>query len=169
MNSVQRKVRGKKIQERNLELRNQFWPDLNKDMLWHRKRNPGFISIPRTLPYIMQIMDEMSNGKPVSATYFALWCHTFDESFVRNDKSVEMSFESGFRGQRAETTWKNRMKILQELGFIEVKSGPSGPCNYVVILNPHKVVKQHVDSGKYPETDTYRALLDRVLFVGDSL
>jgi len=166
MNVVQTKVRAKKIQERNLELRKQFWPEIKEEMLWYRKRDKGFTTIPRTMTYIMKIMDELSNGKPVSSTYFTLWCHGSDESFIKNDNAKELAFESGFRGERAETTWKSRMNILQELGFIDAKSGSSGAYNYVLIFNPYRIIKKHFESGRISQQDTYRAFLDRAIYVG---
>ena len=94
------------------------------------------------MPLIVQIMDNLSKGKPVSAVYLDLWCRTYDDSFVIANRSKEMVFFSGFNGERAERTWSSRIKILSDLGFIDIKDGPNGPISYVLIKNPfHTIVK----------------------------
>src|SRR5258708_4020394 len=100
----------KKIAKRQLELRNRLWPEfatdpeLVKDLLWSRLTHDGYTSLPKAMPLIMGIMDDLAKGQPVSSTYLELWCRTFDESFVVLSKSRDMAFHSGFSGQRAERT-----------------------------------------------------------------
>ena len=97
--------------------------------------NKGFATIPKTMPIILQIMDDLSNGKPVSSTYLGLWCDTWDNSMVNVSKPAEMAHAAGFSGQRAAYTWGGRIKILQDLRFIDVKAGKSGPISHVLIWN----------------------------------
>lgn len=106
------------LQKRNINLRNELWPELDENRLWNRKKENGFITIPRTMTYIIQILDSLSKGKPLGSTYLTIWCHLFDESFLVIENPKSFAFESGFQGQRCEDTWKKRMKKLQELGFI---------------------------------------------------
>jgi hypothetical protein len=154
-----------KISIRQLELRHQLWPAAKPEHLWLRTVRNGFTTIPRTLPLIFQVMDTMSKGKPVSSTYFDLWCRAFDECFVVLNKPREMAFASGFTGQRAELTWQMRITILRDLNFINTKPGPSGPLSYALIWNPYKVIKKHQEDGKVTE-DFYNALLARSLEIG---
>lgn len=158
--------RVRRIQQSKVELRNQFWPNLKEENLWSRHKDVGFTTVPRTMTYIMKIIDEMSDGKPASSTYFALWCRVFDESLVVINNPREMAFESGFRGQRAEITWRGRMKILHQLKFIDAKEGASGSYHYVLILNPHAIIDQHVKSGKLASRETYNSFLERAITVG---
>ena len=58
-----------KIAEKQRQLRQKLWPDLDESKLWVRTQKSGFTTIPRTMPLILQIMDAMSKGKPVSTTY----------------------------------------------------------------------------------------------------
>jgi len=120
------------------------------------------------MPLIMNIMDDMAKGQPVSSTYFDLWCRTFDEGFVTLSKPREMAFHAGFDGQRAERTWKARLQILADLHFISLKEGPSGPASYALLLNPYKVIKWHYEM-KRPglRHDKYNALLERAIEIGD--
>src|ERR1700733_11826987 len=128
----------KKIERQKLALRASLWPKLKEDHLWMRKHSDGWLSIPRAMPLLMQIMDNLSKGKPVSSTYLDLWCRTYDDSFIVANKSREMAFFSGFTGERAERTWASRIRILADLGFIEVAEGPNGAISYVLIYNPYQ-------------------------------
>jgi hypothetical protein len=56
------------------------------------------------------------------------------------------------------------MKPMQELGFIDIKPGPSGQLSYALIYNPYLVIKQHreADTPGLRE-DKYTALVARAL------
>jgi hypothetical protein len=154
------------IATKQLDQRNALWPGY-EDFLWNRKSFKGFATIPKTMPLVLKIMDEMSNGKPTSSTYLGLWCATWDNSFVNVSRSVEMAHAAGFSGQRAEYTWAARMKILKELWFIDIKPGKSGPISHVIILNPHFVIRKHHAMKTPGLTEaSYNMLIDRALEVG---
>ena len=155
------------IGQKQLALRNKLWPGIKDDKLWLRKGKTGFTTIPRTMPLIMEIMDAMSKGKPVSTTYFDLWCRAYDECFVTLNKHREMAFHAGYSGQRAEQTWSNRIRILVKLYFIDIKPGPSGEMSYAIILNPYEVIKQHHQRKTAGlREDLYNALLQRAIEIG---
>jgi hypothetical protein len=61
-----------KYTEKKLELRKRLWPDVSDKALWHRKATDGWLSIPRTMPIVMQIMNDLSKNNPPSATYLEL-------------------------------------------------------------------------------------------------
>jgi hypothetical protein len=96
----------------------------------------------------------------------ALWHHVFDEAMVTIDNPRMFALESGFTGERAERTWKDRMKILTELGFIEAKPGASGDYNYILILNPYYVVKGLLKKYKEIPQDIINALKQRIIDIG---
>lgn len=158
----------KKIAKRQQELRARLWPEIGPEWVWHRLTHDGFTTLPKGMPLIMSIMDDMAKGQPVSTTFLDLWCRTFDEGFVTLSKPREMAFHAGFDGQRAERTWKQRLNILSELLFISLREGPSGPASYALILNPYKVIKWHYDNN-HPgvRKDKYNALLERTIEIGD--
>ncbi len=145
-------------------MRHEFFEDVPEDLLWHRKRNVGFLSIPRCITFISMVMDDLAKTK-VSSTYLALWCHTYDESLVIISDQEAMAFESGFSGTRPVNTWKTRMKELVDLGFIKAATGRH-TYNYVLILNPFKVIRKHRAEGKIKLSAAYKALFDRALEVG---
>ena len=157
----QRKPR-KKIAQRQLELRARLWPEHHEGFIWQRKKHDGFSTIPRTMPLIMSILDDLSEGHPVSSTYLELWCRAFDECFVTLYKPREMAFHAGHTGQRGERTWRSRMKKLGELGFIDIKAGASGEMSYALIINPYLVIRKLMQE-KHPgiRVDKYNALMER--------
>jgi hypothetical protein len=118
------------------------------------------------MSYIFQIMNWLSPGKPVSQVYFVLWCHTFDEYMITIANPRSMAFEAGFTGERAESTWAGKMKILCDLGFIEGKPGASGPYNYVLILNPYTAIKDLRRQKKAIPENLYNAFLQRTKDIG---
>lgn len=156
----------KKIALQKLEIRASLWPDLDENRLWHRAKSDGWLSVPRSLPLILRIMDSLApKGKPVSQTYFDLWCRTYDDSFVIVSKPREMAFYSGFSGERAQHTWASRIEILESLEFIEVKGGVHGRINYVLLLNPYHIVKKYHEAGKV-SNHYYNALRERAIEIG---
>lgn len=80
-----------------------------------------------------------------------------------------MALESGFTGQRAENTWRERMKRLEELGFIRSTEGVTGDFHYVLLLNPYLAVKKLFENEKYDvPTVLYNTLIDRVDEIGET-
>jgi hypothetical protein len=116
---------------------------------------------------ILKIMDEMTKGTPVSATYLTLWCNTWDNNFVILNKNPDMANSSGFGGQRGEHTWATRMKLLQDLEFIDIKPGKSGPLGNAIIWNPHFILRwhHHIKTPGLTEA-SYNALIETALEVG---
>jgi len=158
----------KNIAKRQLDLRKTLWPEVTDEWLWSRHTHDGFTTLPKGMPLILSIMDDLSKGQPVSSTYLELWCRTFDENFVTLSKPREMAFHAGFDGQRAERTWRGRLDTLHKLHFIDLKEGPAGPASYALIYNPYKIIKWHVDEkNNGVRQDKYNALLERAGEIGD--
>lgn len=154
------------IAKKQQALRDLHWP--NKEAwLWNRKAHRGFTTIPKTMPLILKIMDEMTKGAPVSSTYLTLWCNTWDNNFVVLAKPGELAHASGFGGQRGEHTWATRMKKLQELEFIDIAAGRSGPLGHAIIWNPHYILRWH-HHIKTPglTASSYNALVETALDIG---
>jgi hypothetical protein len=161
------KRRMSKITQKQLQLRKQLWPNLDEKRLWLRNERDGFTTIPRTMPLISFIMDCLSKNKPISSVYLELWCRAYDECFVTLSNHQEHAKHSGFIGQRAVNTWKERIRILAELGFIDLKAGPSGDISYALIYNPYEVIKRHKESKHLGITEElYNSLVARAINIG---
>ena len=156
-----------KIDKAQKRLRQRLWGAVDDTELWHRDRHNGFTTIPRGLQHVMQIMDALSKGKPLSASYLTLWCWLREESVVDIRSPSEFAFESGFTGQRAVSTWRERMRILADLGFVRIEEGRYGPISHVLVLNPHLAVKRLHDAGKIQPV-RFHALVARLEEIGEA-
>lgn len=160
-------IKSAAISKKNLDLRQQFWPKVDASRLWHRKQNKGFTTIPRSMPLICRIMNDLSKGTPLSAVYLDLWCRVYEESMVQLTNHQELAFSSGFSGQRGVQTWRKRILKLQQLKFIDLATGSQGDLSFALIFNPYQVVQYHRDK-KTPglKMDSYNALLQRSSSIG---
>lgn len=118
------------------------------------------------MPLIMSIMDDLAGkGVPVGQTYLELFCRTLDEGFLTLNRPEEMAFHSGFEGQRAVRTWKDRIRKLRDLGFLDIKEGPLGELSYALVLNPFHIIKRAYLAGNVQEKK-WQALVYRANEVG---
>lgn len=163
--ATESKKRLSKIARQKMRMRSSLWPNLDESRLWMREKSVGWLSVPRAMPLLLQIMDSLSKGKPVSSTYLDLWCRTYDDSFVIANKDREMAYFSGFTGERAVRTWATRMRILKDLGFIDIKEGPNGLISYVLIFNPYLLVREYYDAGQVNAT-FFNSLTQRMIEIG---
>lgn len=155
-------TRTNRIGAKTTALRKKLWPDLSVDDLWYRKKFDGFTTIPRTMPIIMNIIDDLTKSKPASKTYFALWGKAYDEMYVSLQNAEDLAYHSGFSGQRAVRTWKERMQSLADIGFIRVASGPRGQLSHAVIVNPHFVIRRlHNEKTAGLTEAAFNTLLER--------
>lgn len=159
--------RNRAIVERQIELRRKLWPLIEDTDLWLRKERIGFATLPRAVPIILTIMDGMNKGKPVSSTYLDLWCRVMDEMFVQLQSPLAMAFSAGYEGERAVRTWRERMKRLNDDGFIDAKPGAFGEMSYAILLNPYHVIRRHYEA-KHPAVTNarYNALMARAHEIG---
>lgn len=155
----------KRIAKKITELRTRLWPDLNEEELWSRNLYDEFTTVPRTMPIILNIIDQLSEGsKRTSITYLALWCQAFDEMYISLQNAPELAFHAGFTGQRAVRTWRERIKVLEEFGFICTAPGTAGPYSHAIIVNPHFVVRRLFAAGTPGLTAaSFNALVERAI------
>ena len=158
-------ILGLSMDNSNPEVRQDVFKHVPPDATWSTL-TPGYTVIPRGLTHVMRIMDSLSKGKPLSDAYFVLWCWTREPHLVVDIRNPRvLAFESGFSGQRMESTWRERMALLCELGFIEAADGPYGDYSYVLLFNPFQVVVALNKAGRV-QAKKYQALSDRLVDVG---
>jgi hypothetical protein len=173
LNAKQSKKRASKAKQNSLKMRAHLWPEVGDSVLWLREdeTRKGFTTMPRTMPAFINLIQDVSkrvsNGKsiPAGKSYLVLWCRVFDEGFLRIDQEAAAALEAGYSGERNVTTWREHLRVLKDLGFIDYKPGPAGPCQFVLLLNPYQAVKALRNKGWLQE-DTYTALLQRALEIG---
>lgn len=164
-NGKQASARRLKMAERAQQLLELHFPGWPEAWLWHRKRNDGFITIPRTLPVVMQAIDAQSKGQPAGHTLFCLWTRSPDHPVLSIENPATFAAEAGFMGERAVDTWRRRMKRLRELNFIQTKPGASGEFHYVLLLNPNAAM-EWMRAHRLVQDDLYSRFLERLTDVG---
>jgi hypothetical protein len=164
-NSKQTAARRLNMADRAAKLMEIHFPAFPKERIWHRKQNDGFTTLPRTLPIVLQVIDEQSKGQPAGHTLFCLWSRSPDHSLLAIDSLATFAAEAGFKGKRAIDTWRRRMKLLRSLGFILTKEGASGEFHYVLLLNPNVAVEVLRQQGKVQDL-LYGRFRDRLIEVG---
>lgn len=160
------KKRLSKAQKATLAMRKQLWPHINDEHLWLRANRDGFTTIPRTMPLFMDLIADASKrvttGKSVPAgkAYLVLWCRVFDEGMVKIEVEAAAAMEAGYVGERNVTTWREHLRVLKDLGFIDFAPGLAGPCQFVLLLNPYHAAKALLGKG-WVQQASYNALYQR--------
>jgi hypothetical protein len=173
LNIKQARMRRNKAKESNLKMRKHLWPDLKESDLWLREdvTRKGYTTLPRTIPLFVNLINDVSkyvtDGKSVPAgkSYLVLWCRVFDEGFLRIDNEAVAALEAGYAGERNVTTWREHLRVLKDLGFIDCKQGPAGPFQYILIFNPYRVAKTLNGKG-WVQQAVYTALFQRAADIG---
>jgi hypothetical protein len=126
---------------RRRELRDRLWVG-EGEKLWHRTTEDGYSTIPRTLPLVMTLIDDLKRkGRDISRVYFDLWCRQIDDSFVEVTDEESLAYSSGFSTPgRNVRSWRERIEMLRELGFISVQPNGSRKYGYILLHHPHRVV-----------------------------
>lgn len=170
-------LKGKAVRSKDIELRDTYFED-SADRLWDRAKHHGFATVPKTMPLIMRALDEISKGKPLGQTYFALFCATWDNGFVRLGRSSDLPYASGFTGPRGVRGWQERMKLLETFGFIEIQASGDQKFGLAFLPNPNIVLLnlwEKKKQGKPPydppglgglQDATMSAFLERAIDVG---
>lgn len=170
--------KGKAVRSKDLELRDTYFPDA-AERLWDRSKHDGYATVPKTMPMVMRALDELSKGKPLGQTYFALFCSTWDNGFVRLARSPDLHYASGFTGPRGVRGWQERMKLLEEFGFVELQESGGQKFGLAFLPNPNIVLlnlwekKKSQGTGPYDppalgglQELTMSAFLERAIDVG---
>lgn len=169
--TAKRRTALQRNKDKRSSMRASIFPDLDQSRVWDIKnitKTKGYTSIPRTMPIIGSIADLMAGkGTPVASTYLELWCRSDEQGFVIVNKHSEIAFASGFSGERGVSTWKQRVRKLEALGFISIKPGSSGDIHYVQIWNPYLVIRDHAAANTDGFSEKhYHTLLERHYDIG---
>ncbi|MGO4395295.1 hypothetical protein AB4Z46_28465 [Variovorax sp. M-6] len=143
------------------------FPGFDETLLWRRKSNDGFTTVPRALPIAMQAIDATSKGAPAGHSLFCLWSRAPDNPLVIVEAPATFAAEAGFSGERAVDTWRKRMRTLRELNFVSTKKGPSGEFHFILLLNPNIAVERMRLAGQVQD-GLYGRFVDRLADIGAS-
>jgi hypothetical protein len=172
LNSKQTQIIINKAKQDAIAMRKHLWPEVTEADLWllEDKKKKGFSSIPRTMPILINIIGDASKqvspkSVPAGRTYLVLWCRIFGEGIVKIENEMVAASEAGYTGERSVSTWREHIRVLKALGFIDYKPGPAGPMNFILMLNPYSVAKA-LKSKKWIQEIQYTAIFQRAMEIG---
>jgi hypothetical protein len=148
------------------KIREEFWPTVP---YWRGPAETGFFCAPRSLPLVLRALRQksLSGSKDPSSVYLDLLANHWSEGIVELSHAEDHAYAAGYANVRI---WQDRMKILEDTGFI--KSAPRGNRRYgtILIVHPSVVMKQLKDEGKIPDDlwKTYRDIQIRSKEVSES-
>jgi len=134
---------------RRLERRNSLWPE-SKALIYDKRNETGFCTVPRTLPLICTLIKHLSKRKDPSRIYLDLWSRQRDDGFVEVEDAEELAASSGYASPpRNVRTWREGMDELERLGFIQTAARGTRKHKYVLLFHPHDVAQRiHHESPK---------------------
>jgi hypothetical protein len=138
------------VAKRREEIRQEHWP--NED-LWTGEKETGWFSVPRSLPLVLTLLSskEISGGKDPSHVYLELLSRQRGEGVIEMAHEADHAFAAGYEGSRAVRTWLERMKILEENGFISTVKIGNLRYKYAAIVHPTTAVQRLRERKMIPD------------------
>lgn len=149
--------------ENDIALRNGMFSDAAK-RLWSHKPSGAFVTIPKTMPFIVRILDEITKGAPVGTVYSTLWTFTWtNDAFIKmGGREKQIAYACRFTGTRGIRTLNDRLVKLRELGMIETASGDAGEISFIFLPNPHYCLyKLWLEKTVKIQTESFNAFMNR--------
>jgi hypothetical protein len=137
---------GSAARERRRKLKEEFWPDA---AAWLGPEESGYFCAPRSLPYILQALSskDVSGDRGPGRVYLELLSSHHGQGVVEMTHEDEHSYGAGYTSGRASRTWKDRMKVLEEAGFIQVTSS-GRKYSKVLLVHPSVAMQRLRDQNK---------------------
>lgn len=145
------------VAKRREEIRQQHF---ETEELWTGEGEKGWFSVPRSLPLVLALLSskEISKKHDPSSVYLELLSRQRGEGVIEMAHEDEHAFAAGYVGTRAVRTWQERMKILEENGFIKTLQVGNQRYKYVAIVHP-TIAVQRLREGKKVDDNWWNAYL----------
>jgi hypothetical protein len=127
--------------EKREKLRNEYF---QTEDAWTGVNEKGWFRAPRTLPLLLSLMRSktLSGRLDPTPVYLELLARHFDGGVIEMTHEADHAYAAGYAGPRAVRSWQERMKLLEKLGFIRIKSLGNQKYRYVLIVHPTAVVER---------------------------
>ncbi len=144
------------------QLRNALFPG-SADDIYHRSMHNGYSTVPRSIGLILTLIEHLAEkGRNPSRVYCELWFRTFDDKLIEVKDEEELAYASGLSVRR----WRERIEILQKLGFIKVAANGSRRYGYILLRNPNNTVQDLKHEGADIPTEWWVAYTKRSIEIG---
>lgn len=151
-------MRKTQTQLRREQIKAEFWP---KDIAWTGENEQGWFRAPRTLPLVLMLLSDksISGSADPSSVYLELLARHRDSGVIEMMSPGEHSYAAGYSGPRGVRTWQERMKLLEQLGFIKSVQSGNQQYKHVLLVHPTIAVKKLHNKGKVSQGwwATYRS------------
>lgn len=148
-------------------LRDSMFPGA-ANRLWEPLPSVGFVMIPKTLPFIVRILDEITKGAPVGRAYSVLWTFCWNnDAFVKMSRARDIAYACGYTGPRGVRLLNDRLIKLRELGMIETAPGTDGEISFVYLPSPHySLLKIWISGTPKIQERSFNAFRERATALG---
>lgn len=92
-------------------------------------------------------MKSLTKRVDARTTYVDLMCRIFFVGVVQIHDEQEHAYCAGFTGKRGVKSWRERMKVLKDLGFIYYRPHLQREIGFVLVRDPHIVASELFDKG----------------------
>ena len=144
--------------ERRAALKLQYF---GEDDTWTAEKEKGWFQAPRILPLIMELLSrkDLSDNKNPSTVYVELLSRNMGGGLIEMAAEASHAYAAGYVGSRAIRTWQERMRVLEDLGFIKTVQIDNRRYAYVAMIHPTVAIQRLRDKGKIDDTwyNTYRS------------
>jgi hypothetical protein len=145
-------------QIRRDNIKGELWPE---EIAWTgEKPEKGWFRAPRTLPLVLMLLSDkkLSGTADLGRVYLELLARHWDAGVIEMASPGEHSYAAGYAGRRGVRSWQERMKLLEELGFIKSRSGGNLQYKYVLLVHPTVAIQALHEDDKLPKAwwDNYR-------------
>jgi hypothetical protein len=145
--------------------KHEFWPN---DIAWTGENEKGWFRAPRTLPLLLALLSskQVSGNTDPTRVYMELLARHVDEGVVQMATDEEHAFAAGYDGDRGVRSWRERMRLLEEIGVIKIKKMGPKKYAYILLVHPNVYVAGLREAGKV-ETQWSEAYRYRQLETGE--
>ena len=142
-NEIKKALVTSRARARRRTQRDAFWADA-EGIVYHPKETGGWSQTPRTIPMVATLIDRIGGKNEAGRLYLTLWSYDYGDGYIEIPDPALLGLEAGYSPTRAERTFGERMKVLQELGFIRTKPLGQRTHGYVLLLDPNVVIGVHL-------------------------
>lgn len=141
---------GEKAMKLRAATLDKFFPGWRKE-LWHPSEELGFACVPRTLALLTVLTKLLTKDEDPSRVYLDLWCRNFGDCLIDVRDEKEFAYACGLTASRGVRSWRERVKLLKEYGFIRTEKRWDQDFYWIFLRHPDTVVQELDERGKIPD------------------
>jgi hypothetical protein len=144
------RLRPTRSAKKRAALRDAIWPGA-EEFKWPPAEEGGWARFPRPIALLLRVLAHYSRGVDLGNTYVELLGRTPEEGIVEITNEMEHAYLSGFGPtQRGARSWRERIRILERLGFIRVHGAGGREIDQVLMIHPRLAMQNLRAAGSLP-------------------